>query len=66
MPADSLPAELLHWPVELLRIVPSAGSGAHLDALLGHGQTQPPKIVHLSERRVGMRVRHALMLGSKG
>jgi hypothetical protein len=67
MPADSLPAELLHWPVELLRIVPPPEveriSTLSWDTVK---RNHPDKIVHLSERRVGMRVGHALMLGSKG
>jgi DNA polymerase len=46
------------------------GCGSHKNrssrdrSVLGFGV--PDKIVHLSERRVGMRVGHALMLGSKG
>jgi hypothetical protein len=67
MPADSLPAELLQWPVELLRIIPPPEveriSTLSWDTVK---RNHSDKIVHLSERRVGMRVGHALMLCKKG
>ena len=55
---------LLKWPIELLRIVepPEAErlSSTSWDTLQ---RNHPDKVVHLSKRRVGMRVGHALMLG---
>jgi len=57
--------DLLNWPIELLRIVepPEAErlSSTSWDTLQ---RNHPDKIVHLSKRRVGMRVGHALMLGA--
>jgi len=57
---------LLKWPIELLRIVqpPEAErlSSTSWDTLQ---RNHPDKVVHLSKRRVGMRVGHALMLGVK-
>lgn len=54
---------LLDWPVELLRIAePEEAerlSSADWDTLK---RNHPDKIVHVSERRVGMRVGHALMI----
>jgi hypothetical protein len=59
----NLPDELLSWPVELLRIAqPEEAerlSSTSWDTLL---RNHPDKIIHLSKRRVGMRVGHALML----
>jgi hypothetical protein len=67
MATDNTPAELLNWPIELLRISapPEAEKLSSLswDSLL---RNHSDKIVHLSKRRVGMRVGHALMLNSKG
>jgi hypothetical protein len=58
-----LPDELLNWPVELLRIAqPKEAerlSSTSWDTLQ---RNHPEKIIHLSRRRVGMRVGHALML----
>jgi hypothetical protein len=58
--------ELLQWPVELLRIVPPEEaerlSSMSWDTIK---RRHPEWIVHLSERRVGMRTGHALMLSSK-
>ena len=63
MPTD---AELLKWPVELLRIVePHEAerlSGVSWDTLK---RRHADKIVRMSERRVGMRVGHALMLANE-
>jgi hypothetical protein len=59
-------SDLLTWPVELLRIVPPDEverlSTLSWDTIK---RKHSEKIVHLSERRVGMRVGHALMLASK-
>jgi hypothetical protein len=56
--------DLTKWPIELLRIVepPEAErlSSMSWDTLL---RNHPDRVVHLSKRRVGMRVGHALMLG---
>ena len=58
--------DLLKWPIELLRIVepPEAErlSSTSWDTLQ---RNHPDKVVHLSKRRVGMRVGHALMLGGE-
>jgi hypothetical protein len=55
--------ELLAWPVELLRIV-GPEEAERLSTLSWDTikRRHPDKIVHLSERRVGMRIGHALML----
>jgi hypothetical protein len=58
--------DLSSWPIELLRIV-EPDEAEHLSTLSwdtikrDHGD----KVLHLSKRRVGMRVGHALMLGNK-
>lgn len=66
MPADTFPAELLKWPIELLRIAePDEAerlSSLSWDTIL---RNHADKIVHLSKRRVGLRVGHALMLSNK-
>ena len=58
--------DLLAWPVELLRIV-GPDEAERLSTLSWDTikRRHFEKIVHLSERRVGMRVGHALMLASK-
>ena len=58
-PADSL----LTWPVELLRIV-KPEEAERLSSLSWDTITREhsDKVVQLSDRRVGMRVGHALML----
>jgi hypothetical protein len=62
----SADSDLLNWPVELLRIVgldeAEKYSGVSSDTLK---RRHPDKIVRMSERRVGMRVGHALMLAIK-
>jgi hypothetical protein len=64
MPTNNHPVELLQWPIELLRIIPPPEaeriSTLSWDTIK---RRHPDKIVHLSERRVGMRVGDALMLG---
>jgi hypothetical protein len=63
--ADDVVDRLLKMlpPLELLRIAGMAEAarlaGVHPDTL---AQEHPDKIVHLSKRRRGMRVAHALML----
>ena len=59
IPADSL----LAWPVELLRIV-RPEEAERLSSLSWDTITREhsDKIMHLSDRRVGMRVGDALML----
>ena len=56
--------ELLDWPVEWLRIAgpPETErlSGVDWDTFK---RNHPDKIVHVSARRVGDRVGHALMIG---
>ncbi len=66
MPTDSLPAELIHWPVELLKII-SPPEVERVSTLSWDTikRNYSDKIVRLSERRVGMRVGHALMLAVK-
>ena len=63
MKAAENPSELLTWPVELLRIVaPEEAerlSTLSWDTII---RNHRHKVVHLSKRRVGMRVGHALML----
>jgi hypothetical protein len=55
--------ELLKWPVELLRIAPP-DEAERLSTLSWDTlqRNHADKVVHLSKRRVGMRVGHALML----
>jgi hypothetical protein len=62
IPADSL----LAWPVELLRIV-KPEEAERLSSLSWDTITREhsDKIVHLSDRRVGMRVGHCLMLSEE-
>jgi hypothetical protein len=66
MSAANLPAELLQWPIELLRIVPPDEaerlSSADWDTLK---RNHSDKVVKISKRREGMRVGHALMLADK-
>jgi hypothetical protein len=66
MPIFKQPDELLKWPVEWLRIAePEEAerlSSTSWDTLQ---RNHPEKIIHLSKRRVGMRVGHALMLEPK-
>lgn len=67
MPTDKqLPDNLLNWPLELLRIVDPEEterlSSLSWDSIKRHHRD---KIVHVSERRVGMRVGHALMLSTQ-
>ena len=56
-------ADLLKWPVELLRIV-KPEEAERLSSLSWDTITREhsDKIVQLSDRRVGMRVGHCLML----
>ena len=68
MPASKLPtasSDLSDWPIEWLRVAPPAEaehlSSAHWDTIK---RNHPDKIVHVSERRVGLRVGHALMIGN--
>ena len=62
----NLPAELLNWPIELLKIV-EPQEAERLCSLRGTDPgNHPDKVVQLSKRRVGMRIGHALMLGRKG
>jgi hypothetical protein len=63
---NNLPAELLNWPVELLQIV-EPDKAEELSTLSWDTikRNHPEKVVHLSKRRVGMRVGHALMLGTE-
>jgi hypothetical protein len=62
----NLPDDLLKWPVELLRIV-EPDEAARLSTLSWDTikRRHKEKIVRLSERRVGIRVGHALMLSKK-
>jgi hypothetical protein len=67
MPKNSLAnASLLDWPVELLRVV-ERQEAERLSSLSWDTirRKHPDKIVKLSERRVGMRVGHILMLGKE-
>jgi hypothetical protein len=61
----SNPSELLAWPIELLRIVPPEEatrlSTLSWDTIL---RNHRDKVVHLSKRRVGIRVGHVLMLAN--
>ena len=68
MPASKLPPDssnLSDWPIEWLRIADPKEverlSSAHWDTVK---RNHPDKIVHVSARRVGLRVGHALMLGN--
>jgi hypothetical protein len=56
-------AELHTWPIELLRIV-EPDEATRLSTLSWDSirRNHFDKIIHLSKRRVGMRVGHALML----
>jgi hypothetical protein len=58
--------DLLDWPVEWLRIA-DAGEVEHLSSADWDTikRNHPDKIVHVSARRLGMRVGHALMLNAK-
>jgi hypothetical protein len=60
---EALPADLLKWPVQTLRIAPPPEAeklaGADWDTLK---RNYPDKVVKISQRREGMRVGHALML----
>jgi hypothetical protein len=58
-------SELLTWPVEFLRIVPP-DEAERLSTLSWDTikRNHSDKIVHLSARRVGLRVGHALMLAN--
>jgi hypothetical protein len=62
---SSNPSEILTWPIELLRIAnPEEAerlSTLSWDTII---RNHRDKIVHLSKRRVGMRVGHALMLAN--
>lgn len=62
--AKNLPDKLLDWPIELLRFVPPE-EAERLSTLSWDTikRKHADKIVHLSKRRVGMRVGDALMLG---
>jgi hypothetical protein len=59
-------ADLLKWPVELLRFV-GPEEAERLSTLSWDTikRKHADKVVQLSERRVGMRVGHALMLGNR-
>jgi hypothetical protein len=59
-------SELLTWPVELLRIV-DPKEAERLSTLSWDSfiRNHPDKIVHLSKRRVGIRVGHVLMLAKR-
>jgi hypothetical protein len=62
--SKTIPAnDLLSWPVELLRFI-SLEEAERLSTLSQDTlkREHSDKIVHLSTRRVGMRVGHALML----
>lgn len=65
MPTD-LPDNLTKWPIELLRIVPPEEaerlSSLSWDSIKRH---HSDKIVHVSERRRGMRAGHAVMLSTQ-
>lgn len=67
MPKSSLAnVGLLNWPVEMLRVAEREEcerlSSLSWDTLK---RKHPDKVVKLSERRVGMRVGHVLMLGQE-
>ena len=63
----NLPAELQNWPIELLKIV-EPHEAERLCSLSWDSirRNHPDKVVHLSKRRVGMRIGHALMLAGDG
>jgi hypothetical protein len=67
MPTDKCPDSntLLNWPVEWLRIVPPV-EAEELSSLSWDSikRNHPDKIVHVSARRVGLRVGDALMIGN--
>jgi hypothetical protein len=58
-----VPGELSDWPIEMLKIV-EPHEAERLCSLSWDSirRNHPDKIIHLSKRRVGMRVGHALML----
>jgi hypothetical protein len=62
---EALPANLLEWPVAMLRIAPPSEceelSGTDWDTL---ERNHKDKVVRTSARRVGMRVGHVLMLAT--
>jgi hypothetical protein len=60
-----LPKNLQEWPVEMLRVV-KPEEAERLSSLSWDTweREHVDKIVHLSRRRVGARVGHALMLAS--
>ena len=64
--SKNVSADLLTWPVELLRLVPPEEverlSNLSWDSIKRY---HADKIVHLSKQRVAMRVGHALMLAAK-
>jgi hypothetical protein len=66
MQKSSLANSLLHWPVEMLRVAERKEceelSSLSWDTLR---RKYPDKVVRLSERRVGMRIGHVLMLGQE-
>jgi hypothetical protein len=59
--------ELSDWPIEMLKIV-GPHEAERLCSLSWDSirRNHPEKIIHLSKRRVGMRVGHALMLSVAG
>ena len=61
--STDLSAELQKWPMEWLRIV-DPDEATRLSTLSWDSirRNHPDKVIHLSRRRVGMRVGHALML----
>lgn len=61
--SDSDKDDLPNWPVALLRIA-SSEEAEQLSTLSWDTITRnhPDKVIHLSKRRVGIRVGHALML----
>jgi hypothetical protein len=60
---ELLPADLREWPIAMLRVAPPPEveelSGLDWDTIERH---HADKIIHLSPRRIGMRVGHALTL----
>ncbi len=62
--SERLPEDdFTHWPVELLRIAPPE-EAEQLSSLSWDTikRNHADKVVHLSRRRVGMRVGHALLI----
>jgi hypothetical protein len=61
-----LPADLSKWPIEMLRIAPppEVEKLSSMDWDTIERGPLADKIIRLSPRRIGMRVGHALMLGS--